>query len=116
MSQTNLDQMQAQLLAAAAPGAEITFKPMFGGACAYVRDRVFASLSNIGLALKLAPADQDEMLKEKGAERLRYEPDAPASKQYIVVPPRLRKDAAALTEWVKRSVDHVMSLPAPKPR
>jgi TfoX/Sxy family transcriptional regulator of competence genes len=115
VSQSTLGQMQAQL-AAAAPGAEVTFRPMFGGACGYVRGRVFASLSDVGLALKLGLADQDELLSEKGAKRLQYEPDAPVSRQYVVVPPRIWKDAAALGRWVKRSIDHVLTLPAPKPR
>ncbi len=92
------------------------FKPMFGGVSGYVEGRVFASLSNIGLALKLAPAIQEKLLGLEGAKRLRYEPDAPESKQYIVVPERICAAEKELAVWVEQSVDYVLSLPAPKPK
>ncbi len=96
--------------------ADLTFKPMFGGVCAYTQGRVFASLSDIGLALKLPPDAQAELLSEDGAKRLQYEPDAPPSKQYIVVPPPMPEDTAALAAWLARSVEYVLAQPAPKPR
>jgi TfoX/Sxy family transcriptional regulator of competence genes len=111
--------MQAQLGAAVgtfAPEAELTFRPMFGGACAYVGGRVFASLSDVGLALKLSPADQEALLEVRGAKRLQYEPGAPPSRQYVVVPPRLCQDADALADWAGRSVEHVRTLPPPRRR
>ena len=95
---------------------DLTFKPMFGGVCAYVSGRVFASLSDIGLALKLPPDAQADLLALDGAKRLQYEPDAPPSKQYVVVPPAMQADPAALAVWLGRSVEYVLSLPAPKPR
>jgi TfoX/Sxy family transcriptional regulator of competence genes len=90
MGQSSVEEMQCQLDAAAEAFVqedELVFKPMFGGSCAYVKGRVFASLSNAGLALKLSPHDQAELLKVAGAKRLQYEADAPVSKQYVVVPP-----------------------------
>ena len=119
MSEPTLDTMQDQLSQAAEAHAldgDLTFKPMFGGVCAYVGGRVFASLSDIGLALKLPPGAQAEMLAEDGAKRLQYEPDAPPSKQYIVVPPPMQVDPAVLSGWLGRSVEYVLALPAPKPR
>lgn len=92
-------------LQAVAPDVPLTFKPMFGGILAYADGKPLASLSDVGLALKLAPADQDELLKIKGAKRLQYEPSQPPSKSYIVVPPSLLKDRAALHGWVLRSVE-----------
>ena len=49
-------------LADAASGVDVTFKSMFGGACAYAGGKVFASLSDVGLALKLPAAGQAELL------------------------------------------------------
>ncbi len=95
---------------------DLTFKPMFGGVCAYVGGRVFVSLSNIGLALKLPAEAQAELLAEEGAKRLQYEPDAPPSKQYIVVPPPMQADTAALAAWLVQSVDYVLAQPTPKPK
>ena len=113
----SLDAMQNQIDAAAAvalPDREVTFRPMFGGVCAYVEGRVFASLSNVGLGLKLPPDTQAELLLLPDARRLRYEPDAPESKQYIVVPAAMRTDEGALAPWVKRSIEFVLTLPTPK--
>ena len=95
---------------------DVSFKSMFGGVSGYVKGMVFASLSNIGLALKLSGTDQVALLKEEGAKRLRYEPDAPESKQYIVVPSALLDDSEALAVWIKRSTDFVLTLPPPKKR
>ena len=114
---TSLTSMQHEITdaaAEAAPEREIAFRPMFGGVCAYVEGRVFASLSNVGLALKLSPSEQTELLVVPEAARLRYEPDAPESKQYIVVPGALREDADGFARWVAKSMTFVLTLPVPK--
>lgn len=110
-----LAEMENQLVAAATCFAlELEFKPMFGGACAYVKNRIFASLSNVGLALKLSPTAQTELLKLEEAKRLQYEADSTPSKQYIVVPPEVWTDERDLAVWLRQSVDFVMAQPAPK--
>ena len=119
MSEPSLNEMQDRLSRAAEARSldrDLTFKPMFGGVCAYTGGRVFASLSDIGLALKLPPDAQAEMLTHPGAKRLQYEPDAPPSKQYIVVPPPMQTDTDALAVWLVRSADYVLAQPAPKPK
>ena len=85
--------------------APLTFKPMFGGVLAYVDGKPVASLSNIGLALKLAPDDQSALLALPGAKRLRYEPDAPESKTYIVVPAEICASPSRLAEWLMKSAN-----------
>jgi TfoX/Sxy family transcriptional regulator of competence genes len=117
VSRADFEAMKEQLVAAVgtwAPELEVQFKPMFGGACAYVKGRVFASLSNVGLALKLPAAAQADLLLEEGARPLQYEPDAPPSKHYVVVPVRLRADSEALALWVRQSVEHALAQPAPR--
>ena len=119
MNQTSLEELQNHLSAAAETltlDRELTFKPMFGGISGYVAGRVFASLSDMGLALKLPPDAQGELLAQPGAKRLQYDPDAPPSKQSIVVPPEMQAQPEMLAVWVRRSVDYVMTLPAPKPK
>ena len=119
MSEPTLDELQNRLSQAAerlALDQDLTLKSMFGGVCAYTSGRIFASLSNVGLALKLPVDAQTDLLAEDGAKRLQYEADAPPSKQYIVVPPPMQEDAEALSIWVQRSVKHVLTLPAPKPK
>jgi TfoX/Sxy family transcriptional regulator of competence genes len=93
---------------------EVTFKPMFGGITGYTRGRNFASLSNVGLALKLSKPDMAALLLLPGARPLQYEPNAPVSKQSVVVPDTMLADAADLSAWLERSMAHCQTLPLPK--
>lgn len=95
--------LEAKMLAAA-PDIELSFRKMFGGIMGYASEMVFASLSNVGLALKLTPADRDRALALPGAVPLRYEPDAPPSKSYVVLPALVVDDGAALHDWISVSV------------
>jgi len=95
---------------------DVTYKPMFGGIMAYADGQVFASLSNVGLAIKLAAEAQAELLAIPDARRLQYELDMPPSKSYIALPDRWLSDAdhAQLIAWLLRSAAYVKSLPAKK--
>jgi len=117
MTEYSLEQLQDQLSKSAESlgiDTDLTLRAMFGGISGYYQGRVFASLSNIGLALKLPANAQDELLQVEGAKRLQYEPDAPVSKQSVVVPDTMLSETEKLAAWVKRSTDHVLTLPAPK--
>ena len=103
MTETVPADLEAKMLAAA-PDVELSFRKMFGGIMGYASGMVFASLSNVGLALKFAPAARDAALALPGAVPLRYEPDAPASKTYVVLPDVVVDDGAALHEWIVTSV------------
>lgn len=95
--------LKARMLAAA-PDIELSFRAMFGGIMAYAVGMPFASLSNVGLALKFTPAERDRVLAVPGAVPLRYEPGDPPSKTYVVLPPDIVADDAALREWIDSSV------------
>ena len=68
---------------------------------------MFASLSDVGVALKLAGADRDALLAAPGAGPLRYEPDQPPSKSYVIVPEAMLSDLESLTAWIVTSVGGV---------
>ena len=106
--------LQKKLEAAAPPHVDWRFKPMFGGVGVYANDKMCVSLSDVGLAVKLPPAEQETLLKLKGARRLQYEPSSPPSKSYIVVPDAMLSDAAALGRWLAVSADFVSAAPAKK--
>jgi TfoX/Sxy family transcriptional regulator of competence genes len=95
--------LQAVLQAAAPPDMELQFKAMFGGILAYYEGKPLASLSDVGLALKLAGADHAALMAEPGAKALQYEPDQPLSKTYVVVPGAMLDDKEALRDWIARS-------------
>jgi len=87
---------------AAAPDLELSFRPMFGGIMGYANGAAFLSLSNVGLGVKVSGADRDALLAA-GAEPLRYDPDAPPSKSYVVVPSAMLDDASTLHAWLTRA-------------
>ena len=96
------------------PEKEVTFRAMFGGAGVYVEGVIFATLSNVGIGLKLSAADQVELLMLEGAKRLQYDESMPPSKQYIQPPTSMETEPVVLSKWVKLSMDHVLTLPPPK--
>ena len=103
--------LQAILAEAAPPDLELTFRPMFGGIMGYAEGKVFASLSNVGLALKLAGSDREALLAEPGARPLRYEPDQPPSKSYVVAPEAMLSQPDVLRRWIVRSAAGLPSRP-----
>lgn len=106
-----------ETLEAAAPRAiELLSKPMFGGIGVYADGRMFCSLSNVGLALKLGGDAYAALLKVKGAKALQYEPNMPPSKSYVVVPDAMLKDRKTLGGWIAKSAAFVKSEPAKKPK
>ncbi len=96
--------LQARMLAAA-PDIDLSFRKMFGGIMGYADGVVFASLSDVGLALKFTAAERDRALALPGASPLRYEPNAPASKSYVVLPRVVVDDGAALHDWITASAN-----------
>jgi TfoX/Sxy family transcriptional regulator of competence genes len=89
---------------------------MFGGIGVYAGGRMFCSLSDVGLALKLTAADHEELLKVRGAKSLQYEPSARPSKTYVVVPGSMLKDRKTLRVWLTRSAASARLAPSKKPK
>ncbi len=94
--------LQSVLRTAAPPDMELRFRPMFGGILAYADGNPLASVSDMGLALKFSGADHVEFAAT-GAKPLRYAPDQPLSKSYLVVPDAMLADRDALRPWIVRA-------------
>ena len=109
-------EIQTTVERAAATELELSFRPMFGGIMGYVGGRAFASLSNRGLALKLGIEKQDELLAIEGSRRLQYEPTAPVSKTYVLVPDAMLARPRELRQWLQESAAFVASDAIRKPR
>lgn len=97
------EELKAVMEAASPQDLEIEFRAMFGGIMAYTAGQVFASLSNVGLALKMNGADHASLSEVPGVKPLRYEPDDPPSKSYLVLPDALMSDPDSLRSWMARS-------------
>ena len=89
--------------AASPPDLELGFRPMFGGVFGYVGGQAFASLSNVGLALKMTGADHAALSEVPGVKPLRYEPGDPPSKSYLLLPDAVLSDRDSLRSWMARS-------------
>jgi TfoX/Sxy family transcriptional regulator of competence genes len=101
--------LQATLTAAAPPDFDVAFRPMFGGIMAYADGKPFASLSDVGLGLKFAGSEREALLSLPGAAPLRYAPDQPPSKSYVLVPEVMLTEPDQLRQWVIRSVSGLLS-------
>lgn len=88
----------------------IACKHFFSGAAAYANGRIFMTLTPAGLALKLPERARARLLASGGAP-LRYFPDGPIKKDYVVVPEPLANDASALTPWIAESIGFARNLP-----
>jgi len=97
-------QLQAVMEAASPPGLDLGFRPMFGGIFGYAAGQAFASLSNVGLALKMTGADHAALSEVPDVMALRYEPDDPPSKSYLLLPKAMLSDTETLQLWMARSV------------
>jgi TfoX/Sxy family transcriptional regulator of competence genes len=103
---TVLDAMRRDLEDAAAhlgKPHDLRFKAMFGGLMAYLDEKPCAWLTPGGLALKLAAADQLELLQREGTTRLIAKPGAAPSRHYIIVPAAVCRDTRQLADWLARS-------------
>ncbi len=108
-----LETLLAGTITALPPGVAVEVRRFFGGAAAYAEGRICITLTPAGLALKL-PEDGRARLLGEGGGPLRYFPNAPLKKQYVVAPDGLRDDGDRLRFWARQSIDYAMTLPAPK--
>jgi TfoX/Sxy family transcriptional regulator of competence genes len=107
--------LQKAMQAAAPANVVWRYKPMFGGIGVYADDRMCVSLSDVGLAIKLTGAEHQALLKLKGAKPLQYEPSAPPSKTYVVVPAAMLANRKALGGWLAAGAAQAAAAPAKKP-
>jgi uncharacterized protein len=96
-------ELKAVMEAASPPDLELSFRPMFGGIFGYAAGQAFASLSNVGLALKMSGADHASLSELPGVKPLQYEPTDPPSKSYLLLPDAMLSDPDSLRYWIARS-------------
>ena len=101
------------LLEDVAVDADIDCKHFFSGAAAYVDGRIFMTLTDAGLALKLPKLSRAKLIG-MGGEPLRYFPNAPIKQDYVVVPPDIADNRKALAKWIIESIRYARTLPKPR--
>ena len=111
MAKAQLARLRAladRLLADHCAAGAIECKHFFSGAATYFNGQVFMTLTPAGLALKLSEQDRTQ-LTALGAVPLRYFPNAPIKKDYIVLPDSIAGDDAALAHWGRASVSFLIN-------
>lgn len=85
------------------PDIALLVKPFFGGAAAYVNGRICLSLTKVGFALKLPEVDRQALMK-LGGQPLRYFPNAPVKKDYLILSDEVMSVPESLRLWVTKCI------------
>ncbi len=103
--------------AAVPPDPMIERRQMFGYPCAFVNGNMFVGLHEDNLILRLSDQDRKDLIEATGTRPFEPFPGR-VMREYAVVPPEMRTEAAALGAWIERSLAYVSALPpkVKKPR
>lgn len=86
-------------------------RAMFGYPCGFVHGYMAFGLHQESFIVRLDDAGRAELLARPGAHG--FEPMAGRTmREYVVAPPKLVADRAAMGRWLARSVEYLASLPA----
>jgi len=100
-------------LAATVAGVEL--KSNFGSAYTALNGNMYSMISKYGLVGIRLPQDEREAFLERyDTELFRADPSWPPAKELVAVPDDLLADTAALTPYLKISLEYVKTL-KPKP-
>lgn len=75
----------------------------FGGAACYVCDKIFLTLTKVGLGIKLSDADL-KIIFELGGRELKYFEKGYVKKEYVILPENVISDASQLFDWIRTSI------------
>jgi TfoX/Sxy family transcriptional regulator of competence genes len=89
---------------------DVTRRPMFGYASAFVNGNMFAGTFQDAIVVRLAESDRVALLKVKGAAP--FEPMGRPMKEYVVVPASVVATPKALGAWLERGHRYALALPA----
>jgi TfoX/Sxy family transcriptional regulator of competence genes len=89
---------------------DVERRQMFGYPCAFLGGNMFMGLHQENFILRLGDADRAEFLKLPGAAVFQPMPGR-TMREYVVVPPALKRDRARLARWVKRALAGARALP-----
>ena len=103
-----LSKLIEQVASSQSSYVKLEVKHFFRGAAVYVNEKIFMTLTPVGLAIKLPEKNIEKLLKEGKAKKLRYFPKAPIKKDYAILPKAMSNDLKSLRYYIKMSIEHVM--------
>ena len=110
MAQPHFDQLAAKLCEwklAKPHGINLECRHFFSGAALYANGKIVASLTPVGLALKLPESTRAELFRSRTAKRLQYFPAGPVKKDYAVLSRGLTSDTAQVRLLLQSSIRFV---------
>ena len=90
---------------------KLEFKHFFSGAAVYANGKICMTLTPVGFAIKLSKPDIDSLLASKGNKRLRYSPNAPVKKDYVLLSDNILTDAKSFAGLIRTSIEFVSGKP-----
>lgn len=101
-------------LAALPSDPRISTVNMFGGIAAKVNGQMFAGLFGRGAIVKLSEADQKAALALEGAEVFDPMGNGRIMHHTIFLPESVLDEPGELKAWLRKALDHTVTLPAKK--
>ena len=90
---------------------DLECKHFFSGAAVYANGRICITLTPVGFAVKLPEESRNALMRDNGTKHLRYFPEGPIKKNYVVLPEAMLKDIRTLRHWVEVSIEYVTRPP-----
>ena len=112
MTQPYLDRLSEKLREckpARPRGVKLECKHFFSGAALYANGRIAASLTPVGLALKLSEATRLDLYRSRKAKRLRYFAKGPVKQDNAVLSRSTAANVAAVRRLLNSSIRFVCS-------
>jgi TfoX/Sxy family transcriptional regulator of competence genes len=113
MAQPYLDQLTHKLCewkVAKPRGVTLECRHFFSGAALYANGRIVASLTPVGLALKLPDSTCAALFRDRKAKRLRYFAQSPVKKDYAVLAQTVTSNNAEVRALLRSSIRFVCGL------
>ena len=89
---------------------ELAQRKMFGYPAAFIAGNMTTCLHEERWIVRLGEADRAELLARPGATPFEPMPGRPM-REYVVLPPDVRSDPAAIAAWVERAIAYARTLP-----
>jgi TfoX/Sxy family transcriptional regulator of competence genes len=103
------DSLVAAFEAAVPDDARADKRKMFGFPCAFVHGQMFTGLFQDQMFVRLPESDRNELVAMADFSPFEPMPGRPM-KEYVVVPPAMIRDGAALKRWTTRALEYAASL------
>ncbi len=87
---------------------DLECKHFFSGAALYADGRICVTLTPVGLAIKLPQETRTQLLAAKKAIPLRYFPNAPIKKDYVLFSDGLDCDIDLISSYIIQSIEYVL--------